>query len=174
MEGVKSIMKKFNLFSIVFLSLAFGLVLSGCASKKSGGASGVGDDSSYGSGYGTGSSKTGGIGLGTLSRVHFGFDDSNVSDSARDVLQANAKIMMENPSMRVLVEGHCDERGSNEYNIALGERRAGAVIAYLSNLGVQRSRLEMKSWGEERPLDPGKSDSAYKLNRRAEFVILKK
>jgi len=173
MEGVQSKMKKFQFISVVCLSLTLAFFASGCASKKSGGSAGMGSDSAYDQ-YGTGASKTGGIGLGTLARVHFGFDESSLTEDARETLQSNAKIIMDKPSMRVLVEGHCDERGSNEYNIALGERRANAVIAYLTTLGVPRTRLEMKSWGEERPLDPGKSESAYKMNRRAEFVILKK
>lgn len=165
-------MKRFQFISVVCLSLSLAFFASGCASKKGGGSAGM-SDSAYDQ-YGTGASKTGGIGLGTLARVHFGFDESSLTDESRDVLQSNAKIMMDKPSMRVLVEGHCDERGSNEYNIALGERRANAVIAYLSTLGVPRTRLEMKSWGEERPLDPGRSEAAYRMNRRAEFVILKK
>ena len=76
--------------------------------------------------------------------------------------------------MRVLVEGHCDERGTNEYNVALGERRGRAALNYLVSLGVARNRLEMKSWGEERPMDRGHDESAYAQNRRAEFVILEK
>ncbi|PIR22082.1 MAG: peptidoglycan-associated lipoprotein [Deltaproteobacteria bacterium CG11_big_fil_rev_8_21_14_0_20_45_16] len=152
--------------SIMMVTLSFGL--GACGSKKSGGGSNA--DSSFG----TGASSSGGIGLGTLQRVHFGFDESTLNSEGRETLQNNAQIMMKNGKMKVLVEGHCDERGSNEYNIALGERRSKAVIDYMVNLGVQRSRLEMKSWGEERPLDPTKSDTAYSLNRRAEFVILAK
>lgn len=164
---------KFTWIGVFLVALSF--AMSGCSTKKAGSGSGFGaDDSGYGSKYGTGASKTGGIGLGTLERVHFEFDESGLTAKARDTLQNNANIIMGSPKMKVLVEGHCDERGGNEYNIALGERRAKAVLDYLSNLGVQRSRLEMKSWGEERPLDPGKDSSAYSLNRRAEFVILKK
>lgn len=148
------------------------MVATGCASKRGAGA-GAGGDGAYGA-YGSGASATGGIGLGTLERVHFPFDSSNLDERARETLQNNARIIMKNPNMRVLVEGHTDERGSNEYNIALGERRSKAAIDYLVNLGVQRSRLEMKSWGEERPLDPSKTREAYDLNRRAEFVILSK
>jgi len=158
---------------LAFVFLAVGVSLAGCSTKKGGRDGRAGADEASGS-YGTGSSKTGGIGLGTLDRVHFEFDQSALTQKARDTLQGNAEIIMESPTMQVLVEGHCDERGSNEYNISLGEKRAQAVIDYLTNLGVKRSRLEMKSWGEERPLDPGKSASAYRMNRRAEFVILKK
>lgn len=168
MKKRNGLFNQLGLFSI----LALTLVAAGCASKK-GAGSDAGRDGSYGS-YGTGASATGGIGLGTLERVYFPFDSSNLDDKSRETLQNNARIIMKNPNMRILVEGHTDERGSNEYNIALGERRSKATIDYLVNLGVQRTRLEMKSWGEERPLDPSKSSDAYALNRRAEFVILAK
>lgn len=163
-------------FGVLFMALSLVALVSGCASKKSGGESSSTSSIADGKGgeYGTGATEDGGIGLGTLERVHFGFDASSLTNEARDTLSNNAKIMMNNPDMKVMVEGHCDERGSNEYNIALGERRAKAVINYLVNLGVQRARLEMKSWGEERPLDPSKGARAYSLNRRAEFVILEK
>lgn len=147
-----------------------GIGLVGCAAK-----SGSRGADPYKSGaHGDGSSKTGGIGLGTLQRVHFDFDSSNLDSDSRNVLKNNADIMKSSDKMRVLVEGHCDQRGSNEYNIALGERRAKSVVDYLVGLGVPRRRLETKSWGEERPLDPATTGSAYSLNRRAEFVILRK
>ncbi len=145
------------------------VALTGCAAmKKKDGAEGAG------AGYGTGESSSGGIGLGTLQRVYFDFDRANVSGEAASVLKKNADVMKGNGKMRVLVEGHCDERGTNEYNIALGERRAKATVDYLVSLGIARSRLEMKSWGEERPLDTGSSESAMSSNRRAEFVVLAK
>lgn len=168
---MKSLGLRLSLVGVMALAMALS---TGCASKKSRSA-GTGADGEVT--YGTssdGASDKGGIGLGTLARVHFEFDSANLSDSARKTLESNAKTISGNKRMRVLVEGHCDERGSNEYNIALGERRARSVIDYLVNLGVQRSRLEMKSWGEERPLNPNSSESAWKLNRRAEFVILAK
>lgn len=159
-----------------FLALSLGAVallgLTGCSSKKGSGAS-AGSESDFGE-YGSGASASGGIGLGTLERVQFEFDSSNLTQSARDTLQSNARTILANSKMRVLVEGHCDERGSNEYNLALGERRSKSVIDYLVNLGVPRSRLEAKSWGEERPLNPASTSGAYRVNRRAEFVILAK
>lgn len=163
-----------NFSLAVFAALSLALV-SGCATKSSGSGSVSGGDGEvvYGENS-SGATSGGGIGLGTLQRVQFPFDSSRLSDSAREKLQQNANTIKSNKSMKVLVEGHCDERGSNEYNIALGERRARSVIDYLVNLGVSRRSLEMKSWGEERPLNPGRSDSAYAQNRRAEFVILAK
>jgi peptidoglycan-associated lipoprotein len=172
-------MRHFNIcFSkFGFLALIMMAVIStGCGSKKKSGAAGgaAGGMDGMTSGYGTGASATGGIGLGTLERVHFPFDSANLDQKARDSLQVNARTLIGNGRMRVLVEGHTDERGSNEYNIALGERRARATVEYLVNLGVPRARFDIKSWGEERPLDPGKSPEAYALNRRAEFIILSK
>lgn len=158
-----SFSKLFNILAVA----ALGLTLIGCAAKSGG--------NPYGSSqHGDGVSSTGGIGLGTLQRVHFPYDSSNITSDARDVLQKNANIINKNNSMRVLIEGHCDQRGSNEYNIALGERRAKTVVDYMVSLGVARRRFETKSWGEERPLDTSTSPTAYSLNRRAEFVILKK
>ena len=164
-------MKTTMIRSLQFLALAISLAAlsTGCSSMKSRNVAEGG-----GAGYGTGESSDGGIGLGTLQRVHFGFDKSVIAGEAADILKKNAKIIKGNSKMRVLIEGHCDERGTNEYNVALGERRAKATLDYLSSLGVQRSRLENKSWGEERPLDTDKSESAFAANRRAEFVILAK
>ena len=118
--------------------------------------------------------KTGGIGLGTLERVQFGFDQHLIDERAASILESNARVINSNPKMKVLIEGHCDERGTNEYNVALGERRARSTLDYLVSLGVARNRLEMKSWGEERPLDVARRERAYSLNRRGEFVILAK
>lgn len=168
-------MKHFNHYFSKYSFLALmivALVGTACGSKKKSGA--AGGSAGMAGAFGTGASSTGGIGLGTLERVHFPFDSANLDEKARESLQVNAKTMMGNSRLKVLVEGHTDERGSNEYNIALGERRARATIDYLVNLGVPRARLEIKSWGEERPLDPSKSSDAFALNRRAEFIILAK
>jgi peptidoglycan-associated lipoprotein len=87
------------------------------------------------------------------------------------VLAANAEIMLSNPDARLLVEGHCDERGTNEYNIALGEKRAKAVIDFYITYGVEKDRLSMVSYGEERPFASGSSEEAWALNRRAHMVV---
>jgi len=145
--------------------LTTAVLLAGCAAKDGSGGSWDKDgDGSYDAG----------VGFGTLKRIYFPFDQSVITGAAADTLKENAASMKANSNMKVLVEGHCDDRGTNEYNIALGERRARTTLDYLVSLGVSRNRLEMKSWGEERPLSSGQSEDAYRRNRRAEFVILSK
>ncbi len=105
-------------------------------------------------------------------RIHFEFDQSNVTDEAAEVLQRKAEVLRENPGLRVVVEGHCDERGSNEYNMALGQRRANAAEQYLLELGVpEEAIVRTVSYGEERPLVDRSTEEAWAQNRRAEFVI---
>lgn len=152
--------------TVTFMGLA--LALSGCSAKKKGTSSSAGGETGYDD------KRTGGIGLGLLERIYFDFDRAELTSDAKDTLKANAEVIKDNPKMRVLVEGHCDERGTNEYNVALGERRARTVVDYLVANGVGRSKLEMKSWGEERPIDSGRDEAAYSRNRRGEFVILAK
>lgn len=106
-----------------------------------------------------------------LEDVHFEFDKSTLTNTARSILDMNGKRLKENPGIKVIIEGHCDERGSNEYNLALGERRAVSVKNYLSSLGIENKRMKTVSYGEERPLDPGHNERAWALNRRAHFVI---
>ncbi|MBN8553901.1 MAG: peptidoglycan-associated lipoprotein Pal [Deltaproteobacteria bacterium] len=157
-----------NIFKSVFILGSVSLALTGCAMK--GGSAGDGVNAEYGSSDTNGT----GIGLGTLQRIYFDFDKSNISPEAAKVLKSNAEAMQKDRAMKVLVEGHTDDRGTNEYNIALGERRAKMTLDYLVSLGVARNRLEMKSWGEEKPLDTDKTEEAFARNRRAEFVILSK
>jgi len=107
-----------------------------------------------------------------LQRVHFDFDQFTLSAEARDILMANAAYLQANSSVRVRIEGHCDERGSDEYNLALGERRAQAAKDYLESLGVAADRLETISYGEELPLDAGHDEAAWAKNRRAEFKAI--
>lgn len=104
-----------------------------------------------------------------LKRIHFAFDRFDLNTEARQTLQNNALYMEQNPGARIVLEGHCDERGSDEYNLALGERRARAAAEYLVNLGVDESRIRTISYGEEKPLDPAHNEAAWALNRRAEF-----
>lgn len=108
---------------------------------------------------------------GVLKTVFFDFDKYDLSDNARGVLRNNAAWMTQNSKYYVVIEGHCDERGTIEYNLALGERRAKAVRDYMADLGVDRGRLRVVSYGEEKPADPGHTDEAWAQNRRAEFVI---
>ena len=153
------------LSGVIMLALSLGMSACSSKSKSSGGSDEAGSYDNKGSG---------GIGLGLLDRIYFDFDQAALSSSAVQTLKGNAETMKDNSKLRVLVEGHTDDRGTNEYNIALGERRAKAALDYLVSLGVARSRLEVKSWGEERPVDLGHDDKAYALNRRGEFVILQK
>ncbi|EFL49836.1 peptidoglycan-associated lipoprotein [Solidesulfovibrio fructosivorans JJ]] len=101
--------------------------------------------------------------------IHFAFDSSNLTAESRQILTRKAEIMRQYPQIKVIVEGNCDQRGTAEYNLALGERRAQAAAQYLSNLGIPADRLSTVSYGKERPLDPGHSEAAYAKNRRDEF-----
>jgi peptidoglycan-associated lipoprotein len=99
----------------------------------------------------------------------FEYDKSELKPDARAVLTQDAEYLLQNPKTRVTIEGHCDERGTNEYNLALGDRRARAVRDFLVNYGVEGARIETMSYGEERPFAPGHDESAYSQNRRAHF-----
>ncbi len=105
-----------------------------------------------------------------LSTVNFDYDSSTLSSESRRLLSDNATWIKNNPKTTVQVEGHCDSRGSVEYNLALGERRAKAVKAYLVSLGVEAKRLTLISYGEEKPIATGESEDVYAKNRRANFV----
>jgi len=102
--------------------------------------------------------------------VYFDFDTSTVSSEFSAILDAHAKFLNERSNTRVLVEGHADERGTPEYNIALGERRAKAVVTYLENMGVSSSQISVVSYGEEKPMVKDRSESAFAKNRRAVLV----
>lgn len=102
--------------------------------------------------------------------VYFDFDTSNVSSQFSSMLDAHAAFLRANPSVKVLVEGHADERGTPEYNIALGERRAKAVARYLEGLGVNASQIETVSYGEEKSLDNSRTEAGFAKNRRAVLV----
>lgn len=105
-----------------------------------------------------------------LSTVHFGYDQATLTPETRNILKQNADWIKGRGNIFMRIEGHCDENGSVEYNLALGERRAKAVQAYLVSLGVDSKRLTIVSFGEEKPLDPGNTPEAYSKNRRANFV----
>ncbi len=102
--------------------------------------------------------------------VYFDFDKSDIKGEGKVILDAHAEYLVTNPSARIRIEGHCDERGTREYNVALGERRAASVKRYLTLKGVSTSQLNMVSYGEERPAAMGHDESAWSLNRRAELV----
>lgn len=104
--------------------------------------------------------------------VYFDFDSYAVKAGERSKLEGVASYLNANPGKALLVEGHCDERGTEEYNRSLGERRALAVREQLAIMGADASRIVTRSWGEDRPADPGRTEAAYAKNRRGEFVVL--
>ena len=103
--------------------------------------------------------------------LYYTYDSSSLSISARKKLQKNLLWMQENKNVKILVEGHCDERGTREYNLALGERRAYAVKRFLVNGGIKSSRIQVVSYGEERPAALGVGEGVYRYNRRTEIKI---
>jgi peptidoglycan-associated lipoprotein len=106
-----------------------------------------------------------------LDAIYFDFDQAELKPEYRRVLETNAEWLRRNPAVRIQIEGHCDERGSVQYNLALGERRAESAKRYLESLGVDGNRMQTISYGEERPAAPGNSEEAWARNRRAEFVV---
>jgi len=109
-----------------------------------------------------------------LKDVHFDFDKYDIRPGDADILKENAALLMKYPKVKIQVEGHCDERGTSEYNLALGERRANAAKNYLLSLGISTDRISSISYGEEKPLDAGHNEEAWTKNRRGHFVILSK
>jgi len=103
--------------------------------------------------------------------IYFDYDRAVIRDDARPALTSLGKHLMDNPTVRVQIEGHCDERGTTEYNLALGERRAKAARDWLVAYGVGDDRLSTISYGKERPVDPGHTEAAYSKNRRAHFNL---
>jgi peptidoglycan-associated lipoprotein len=103
--------------------------------------------------------------------VYFQYDESSLSDDTRDKLAKDAELLKGQPQFQLTVEGHCDERGTNEYNLALGERRANAVRDYVGSLGVNPTRLRTISYGEERPVCTEHAESCWQQNRRAHLVV---
>jgi peptidoglycan-associated lipoprotein len=106
-----------------------------------------------------------------LRPVFFTVDSAELNDEARAVASANVEVLRKYPQWVITIEGHCDERGTPEYNLALGERRAEAVKAYLISLGVNADRVRTVSYGKEFPFDPARNEEAYAKNRRGHFVI---
>ena len=104
-------------------------------------------------------------------KIYFDYDQYLITDMAQGTLDMQIAWMDENPSKYILIEGHCDERGTREYNLALGERRANAVIEYLSSMGISDGRLNVVSYGKERPDVEGSYDDAWQKNRRAVTTV---
>jgi peptidoglycan-associated lipoprotein len=105
--------------------------------------------------------------------IYFDFDRSDLSQASRDILSKNAEVLLKvKPAAKIKIEGNCDERGSAEYNLALGERRAKSALQYLLTLGVKADRMSTISYGKEKPAVQGSDEEAWAKNRRAEFVIV--
>ena len=109
-----------------------------------------------------------------LKDIYFGYDKYEIRREDEEILKENAAFLKKNPKMKIQIEGHCDERGTAEYNLALGERRANHTKKYLVSLGITSDRISAISYGEERPLDPGNNEEAWAKNRRAHVVVLSK
>jgi|Deesub1362B_J571_1020462.scaffolds.fasta_scaffold00907_12 peptidoglycan-associated lipoprotein len=109
-----------------------------------------------------------------LQMIHFDFDKYDIREDAKPILEKNAEWLRRYPTVKILIEGHCDERGTEEYNLALGEKRAKATRDYLVILGISPDRIKIISYGKSRPLDPGHNEIAWAKNRRAQFIIIAK
>jgi len=109
-----------------------------------------------------------------LKDIHFDFDKYDIRPRDAEILKENAALLTKYPKVKIQVEGHCDERGTNEYNLALGERRANAAKKYLLSLGITTDQISSISYGEEKPLETGHNEEAWAKNRRGHFIILSK
>ncbi|MCK5235655.1 MAG: peptidoglycan-associated lipoprotein Pal [Deltaproteobacteria bacterium] len=161
-------MKKVLMLAAV--SLMVFTFVSGCATPKTSGKGTQVDSSTPVSTSDEVPYERGAIDEG-LKNVYFDYDRYTLDTNARNVLKSNAAILKANEKITVTIEGHCDERGSNEYNLALGERRASAVKNYLTRLGVSSKRIKITSYGEEKPLCNQSNESCWQKNRRAYFGI---
>jgi peptidoglycan-associated lipoprotein len=165
--------------ALVALAVAT-LVLSGCSSEKKGGGVGQGQGQqgmNEGGVGGTGSGslaqfQKGTLGAGgPLSDIHFDYDEYTVREQDGEILKTNADWLQKNAGAKVQIEGHCDDRGSEEYNLALGAKRAQAAKDYLQTLGVPADRMSTISYGKELPLCTEETDDCWAQNRRAHFVV---
>jgi peptidoglycan-associated lipoprotein len=106
-----------------------------------------------------------------MATIYFDYDKADIRSDARDILSANGRSLTEHPTATIRIEGNCDERGTEQYNLALGEKRANAAREYLVNYGINASRITTISYGEERPVAQGHDENAWSKNRRADFAI---
>ena len=110
----------------------------------------------------------------SFATIYFDFDKSDIRSDQRNAINRNAQLMSKYQTVRIRIEGHCDERGTEEYNMALGQRRADAIESYLIDYGISSSRIRTVSYGEMRPVDSGHNESAWSQNRRAEISITRR
>ena len=152
-----------------FLVLIFGLVVTACATKKTTeSASKI--DSQIQSDVYIGTDTVGELAKGVPDRVFFATNESILTTKSRDTLRKQAAWLRENTNVNVVIEGHADERGTREYNLALGERRANAAKDYLMTYGISADRITVISYGKERPVDPGSNPLSWSKNRRSVTV----
>lgn len=109
-----------------------------------------------------------------LGTVYFDYDKALIRDDAKATLDTNASWLKRFRTVKILVEGHCDERGTEEYNLALGEKRAKSAQDYLLSMGIGSDRMKIISYGKSQPINPGHDDAAWQMNRRAQFLIIEK
>jgi peptidoglycan-associated lipoprotein len=109
-----------------------------------------------------------------LKSIHFDFDKYDIRPGDVEILKGNSALLKKFSNVKIQIEGHCDERGTNEYNLALGERRANSTKKYLTSLGITADRVSTISYGEEKPMDPAHSEESWTKNRRANFLITAK
>ena len=170
-----------RIFSI-FLTTLLILSLSACSSNRSSGKLGGSKDGVYGGAlseaelnaqrearFGSGSIPTAEGGSGLFRDIPFNYDSARISDEARQNIEYNVEVLRQNPGVNLVLEGHCDERGTAEYNMALGEERARSVLDMLQSYGIGNNRLKTVSYGEELPVNPSHEDYAYAENRRVHF-----
>ena len=177
--------------AMVALVAVVALILSGCASQSGSASAGVSSESAYGGSGGAamgmgpegGSGRGGAQGMGRgpsprefvpvvdLKDINFAFDRAEIGSEAAMVLDTNAQWLKANPNHLLLIEGHADERGTNEYNLALGDRRAKASMNYLIAHGVRANRISIISYGEEHPLCREHTEDCWTMNRRAHFGV---
>lgn len=159
-------LKTLRSFGMKSLALALAAVLAGCTCtpRKPVDAAGTADGGDNISAAGE---------VSPLKDINFAFDSSALDGVAKQILKDNADYIKANNVAHVQIEGHCDERGTNEYNMALGQRRARAAFDYLRSLGISASAMSTVSYGEELPLDPGHNEVAWAKNRRDHFKIAK-
>jgi peptidoglycan-associated lipoprotein len=160
-----------------FTTLMVAFLAVGCASKKPNNNQDTAANATNGANNGLTLEVNGDSDSNTaggLQTIYFGFDSSTLDASTKDSLKNNAEFLKTNATVDVQVEGHCDERGGRQYNLALGERRAKTVRDYLVGLGVESKRVSIVSYGNERPVSEGHEETAWGKNRRANFVVTAK
>ena len=153
-----------------FFVLIFGLVVTACATKKTTESASSKIDSQIQADVYIGNDTVGELAKGVPDRVFFATNESLLTTKSRDTLRKQAAWLRKNSSINVVVEGHADERGTREYNLALGERRANAAKDYLMTYGISSSRISVISYGKERPVDSGSNPLSWSKNRRSVTV----